>query len=163
MLIPFEIGYKTVRYGGDMKKLIIALGVIAVVCIIGGGAYVYIGSQPRKISDPLPMPESGKITIENAAPLFYDSLPADYFVVDVRTPEEYEKQHTANVVNIPVALFEEDGACEKVISQLPENKKIIFVCPFGPVQRKCSLTSLTRKRTALADSILTECIILLLK
>lgn len=116
-----------------MKRLIlIAVCVVLGLCVIGGGAYFYVSNTPKKVANPLPMPESGKITVENVAPLFYEGLPADYFVVDVRTVQEYEKKHTDGMVNIPVALFEEDGACEKIIPQLPEGKKIIFVCPFGP-------------------------------
>jgi len=114
------------------RAIVIVVCVVFALCIAGGGAYFYISNSPRKVADPLPMPENGKVTVENAAPLFYEGLPDDYFVVDVRTPQEYEKKHTEGIVNIPVALFEEDGACEKIIPQLPENEKIIFVCPFGP-------------------------------
>ena len=116
-----------------MKKIIF-YGFIAVfgLCFAGIGAVIYISGTPRKVAEPLPMPESGKITVQNAAPLFYDSLPADYYVVDVRTPKEYEQTHTEGVVNIPVALFEENGACETIVPRLPKGKKVIFVCPLGP-------------------------------
>lgn len=115
-----------------MKKLIVVLGVLVLAAAIGGGVFYYKINSPRQIAEPIPMPESGKVTVENVAPLFYDSLPEDYALVDVRTVAEYEAVHTDGTINIPVALFEEEGACEKIIPQLPKDKKIIFSCPFGP-------------------------------
>lgn len=110
----------------------IGLAIIVAAGIIGGGVFWFRANSSLKVANPLPMPESGKVTVENVAPFFYDGLPAEYALVDVRTVEEYEKIHTDGTINIPVALFEEDGACEKVASMLPKDKKIIFSCPFGP-------------------------------
>ncbi len=110
----------------------IVLAVAALAALIGGGVFYYRINSPRTVANPVPMPQSGKVTVENVAPFFYDGLPDDYVLVDVRTVGEYEAVHTDGTLNIPVALFEEEGACEKVIPQLPKDKKIIFSCPFGP-------------------------------
>jgi rhodanese-related sulfurtransferase len=113
-----------------MKKIIL---ILLAVIILGVGGYLYMSNQPTKVANPLPMPETGQITVENAAPLFADGLPEDYAIVDVRTVEEYEAKHTPGTINIPVAIFEDaDEPCKEVIAKLPKDKKIIFVCPFGP-------------------------------
>jgi len=113
-----------------MKKIILIL--IAVV-ILGAGGYVYLSNQPTKIANPLPVPVAGEITVEHAAPLFAKGLPKGYTVVDVRTAEEFQDEHTEGTVNIPVAIFEDAAdPCAEVISKLPKDKKIIFVCPYGP-------------------------------
>jgi len=113
-----------------MKKFILILLVIAIAAV---AYYFYASNQPTKVANPLPMPEYGQITVEHAAPLFDGKLPEDYAVVDVRTVEEYAKVHTNGTINIPVAIFEDaDEPCKEVIAQLPKDKKIIFVCPFGP-------------------------------
>jgi rhodanese-related sulfurtransferase len=113
-----------------MKKLIIILLAVVIAAI---GIYLYMSNQPTKVANPLPMPETGEITVEHAAPLFADGLPQDYVIVDVRTVEEYEAKHTLGTINVPVAIFEDaDEPCKEVIAQLPKGKKIIFVCPFGP-------------------------------
>jgi len=113
-----------------MKKLLLL--VVALVLIVGAG-YVYKSGMPTKIENPLPMPTTGEVRVENVAPLFYDGLPADYAIVDVRTKEEYAKESTEGTINIPVAIFEDsDEPCKEIISQLPKDKKIIFICPFGP-------------------------------
>ncbi|TCK59816.1 rhodanese-like domain-containing protein [Seleniivibrio woodruffii] len=114
------------------KKVTVIISALLVLVLAVFGIYAYIKNTPRSVKNPLPVPESGELTVEHAAPLFYDGLPADYVVVDVRTAEEYEKEHTEGTVNIPVALFEEAGACGRVMPLLPDTKKIIFVCPFGP-------------------------------
>lgn len=113
-----------------MKKIIIVLVVVVLLC---AGGYFYMANQPTKVANPLPMPETGEITVQNAAPLFANGLPADYAVVDVRTKEEYSAQHTRGTINIPVAIFEDaEDPCAEVEKLLPKDKKIIFVCPFGP-------------------------------
>ena len=116
-----------------MKRIVIIVAVVLLVCAAcAGGYYYYVNNFGKKIANPLPMPVSGKVTVENVAPFFYNGLPDEYAFVDVRTVEEYSKIHTDGTINIPVALFEEDGACEKVADMLPKDKKIIFSCPFGP-------------------------------
>jgi rhodanese-related sulfurtransferase len=109
------------------------ISIIFIALLIAGGIYLYKSNQPTKVANPLPMPSTGEITVEQAAPLFYESLPEDYAIVDVRTVEEFQKENTAGTINIPVAIFEDsDTPCEEVISRLPKDKKIIFICPFGP-------------------------------
>lgn len=116
-----------------MKKIILLL---LIIIIAGAGIYVYMQNQPTKVAHPKPMPEYGTITVDEAAPLFMNSLPKDYVVVDVRTKKEYENNHTEGTINIPVAIFETaDHPCAQVESMLPKGKKIIFVCPFGPRSR----------------------------
>lgn len=113
-----------------MKKLFVAILVILIIAMS-----IYLVIKHKKEAEDAqvkPMPEFGKITIGNAAPLFKDGLPKDYAVIDVRTDEEYNKQHTEGTLHIPVALFEADGACAKVQAMLPKDKKMIFVCPSGP-------------------------------
>lgn len=111
-----------------MKKIIVLL-IIVLAC---GGYYYYWSNTSREIEHPLPMPESGKVTLENVAPLFKHGLPKDYVVVDVRTDKEYKAGHTQGTLHFPVALFDDEGACEKVVPNLPKDKKIIFMCPAGP-------------------------------
>lgn len=111
-----------------MKKLIM----LAVIILACGGYYYYWSNTSREIEHPLPMPVSGKVTLENVAPLFKHGLPKDYAVVDVRTDKEYNSGHTNGTIHLPVAMFDDDGACDKVISKLPKDKKIIFMCPAGP-------------------------------
>lgn len=113
-----------------MKKIIL---ILLVAVLAGAGVYYYVSNQPAKVANPLPMPEYGEITVEHAAPLFADGLPADYAVVDVRTEAEAAEVTTAGLINIPVALFEDaDDPCAEVMAKLPKDKKIIFACPFGP-------------------------------
>jgi len=113
-----------------MKKIIL---ILLLVVVIGTGGYFYMSNQPTKVANPLPMPSTGQITVEHAAPLFADALPKDYTIVDVRTVEEYEKKNTPGTINIPVAIFEDaDDPCAEVMAKLPKDKKIIFVCPYGP-------------------------------
>jgi rhodanese-related sulfurtransferase len=115
---------------GIMKKIIL---IIALVAVFGAGGYFYQSNQPTKVANPLPMPETGEITVEHAAPLFANGLPKDYAVVDVRTVEEYASKNTPRTINIPVAIFEDaDDPCAEVAARLPKDKKIIFVCPYGP-------------------------------
>ncbi|ADD68980.1 hypothetical protein Dacet_2218 [Denitrovibrio acetiphilus DSM 12809] len=113
-----------------MKKVFL---VFILVVILGASGYYYMSNQPTKVASPLPMPAFGEITVEHAAPLFADGLPSDYAIVDVRTAEEFEKIHTDKTINIPVAIFEDaDEPCKDIMAKLPKDKKIIFVCPFGP-------------------------------
>jgi rhodanese-related sulfurtransferase len=113
-----------------MKKIILILAVVVAAVVL---VYFYISGQPTKIANPLPMPETGEITVEHAAPLFAGSLPADYAIVDVRTKEEYAKISTKGTINIPVAIFEDaEDPCAEIEALLPKDKKLIFVCPFGP-------------------------------
>ncbi|PLX67159.1 MAG: hypothetical protein C0603_10910 [Denitrovibrio sp.] len=113
-----------------MKKVI---GIVVLLVIAGASWYVYTSGQPTRVSEPLAMPETGEVRVENVAPLFYDGLPSDYAIVDVRTKAEYEKEYTEGTINVPVAIFEDaDEPCKEIISKLPTDKKIIFICPFGP-------------------------------
>lgn len=111
-----------------MKKLIF----LAVVVVVSGIYYWEWSNTSGETEHPQPMPVSGKITIDNVAPLFKHGIPDGYVVVDVRTDKEYKAKHTDGMLHFPVALFDDEGACEKVVPNLPKDKKIIFTCPAGP-------------------------------
>lgn len=59
------------------------------------------------------------------------SLPPDVQVVDTRAPEEYKFDHLEGSANIFVNELYENNGCSSVISKLPKDKKIIFVCSTG--------------------------------
>lgn len=116
-----------------MKKImIIAVLVLAVLGLAAGGFFYYRANTSVTVNNPVLMPDTGQVGPENIVPVLKDGIPADYMVVDVRTPKEYNSGHTEGTVNIPVALFEKDGACEDIIPLLDRKKKILFLCPFGP-------------------------------
>jgi len=96
------------------------------------GVYLYFDDQPTVVVEPLPMPEFGEITVEHTAPLFADGLPSDYAVVDVRSTEEFNTVHVSGTINIPISIFEDsENPCRAVVSELPKDKKIIFLCNMG--------------------------------
>jgi hypothetical protein len=59
-------------------------------------------------------------------------LPDDVVFYDSRSEQEYADKHTNGVKNVPVALFDKDGACEKILPLISPDKVYIFLCPFGP-------------------------------
>lgn len=58
-----------------------------------------------------------------------DSRPDNIAIVDVRTPQEFQNGHIKGAINIPVNDIYKD--CNLVVSKLPKNKDIIFVCVSG--------------------------------
>jgi len=118
-----------------MKKIII---ILCLILAIAGGAYVYMQSSKfsitfKNVSDVKfsLFKTSGELNKADIVELVKNGMPNDVVFVDVRTVEEYENNHTEGTVNIPVALFDEDGACETIKEKLPKGSKIIFNCYMG--------------------------------
>jgi phage shock protein E len=49
----------------------------------------------------------------------------DYFLLDVRTPEEYDEGHIAGAVNIPVQVL------DQYLSSVPEDRDVVLYCRTG--------------------------------
>lgn len=112
-----------------MKKVII--GILVIVCIAVGAAYLQF-NQSAPLFTMADMPETGELNGGQINQVIKTN-PSDFVFYDVRTPEEYAKEHTNSVANTPVAMFETDeNACEKIKSSIVAEKRIVFVCPFGP-------------------------------
>ena len=50
----------------------------------------------------------------------------DVLIVDVRQPEQFEKEHIKDSVLIPLSQVKER------MSELPQDKKLFFICEWGP-------------------------------
>lgn len=50
----------------------------------------------------------------------------DALIVDVRQPEQFEKEHIKDSVLIPLSKVKEK------MSELPQDKKLFFICEWGP-------------------------------
>jgi len=55
----------------------------------------------------------------------YDDKAADYYLVDVRTPNEFFGRHIPGSINIPIETL------EKRFIELPSDKHIITICEHG--------------------------------
>jgi rhodanese-related sulfurtransferase len=51
-------------------------------------------------------------------------------IIDVRTPAEFQNAHVKGAINIPVDDMYKKG-CDSVVSRLPKDKNIIFMCATG--------------------------------
>jgi rhodanese-related sulfurtransferase len=60
----------------------------------------------------------------------FEERPDNIVIVDVRGANEYANVHIKGAINIPVDDFYKKG-CDSVISRLPKDKNIIFVCSSG--------------------------------
>lgn len=56
--------------------------------------------------------------------------PQTLFLVDVRTPEEYQLGHIAGAVSVPLAEFE-SGSAIAVIKQQQKNRQLVTYCASG--------------------------------
>lgn len=59
-----------------------------------------------------------------------DSRPDNIVIIDVRTPAEFQNAHVKGAINIPVDDIYKKG-CDSIISRLPKDKNIIFMCATG--------------------------------
>lgn len=73
-------------------------------------------------------PSTVAFTTVNAETFAQDIKSPEVFLLDVRTPEEYERRHIENAVNIDVM---EDGFLPEALKVLPKDKKIAVYCYSG--------------------------------
>jgi phage shock protein E len=66
-----------------------------------------------------------EITSDDYIEQFVNNPTADYVLIDVREPDEYEDGHIANAQNIPMSVFQADFA------DIPPDKTVVLVCAKG--------------------------------
>lgn len=75
----------------------------------------------------------------------YDDKKANYFLLDVRTPAEYEEGHLPGSVNIPI------DELEARFTELPKDRHIITICLHGVRSGICE--KFLKQKGFLADSL----------
>ena len=58
-------------------------------------------------------------------------IPANVAIVDVRSPAEFAGGHVKGAINLQAEIIFNEGGCQKMISQLPRDKFVIFHCLGG--------------------------------
>ncbi len=99
----------------NQNLLWIALAVVAVL-VLGGFALIRLGGQPATAST-LP----AEISVQEAYKLYQNGT----FVLDVRTPEEWDEFHVPNTTLIPL-----DELPDRV-NELPKDREIVVICRSG--------------------------------
>jgi len=119
-----------------MKKLLIAFAISAL--LFGCAAEKTQTSAVAK-------PEAKQVVIEKIKPgkeegevdkqFFIDEIqakkPANVQIIDVRTPFEFAAGHFEGAQHIYINDIYKEKGCESVLSRIPKDKFIIFVCATG--------------------------------
>ncbi|MEF3254967.1 MAG: rhodanese-like domain-containing protein [Deferribacterales bacterium] len=78
-----------------------------------------------------PGKEEGQVDKEFFVNEIQAKKPTNVLIVDVRTPFEFAAGHFEGAKHIYINDIYKEKGCEKVLSQLPKDKYIIFVCATG--------------------------------
>ncbi|WP_022850905.1 rhodanese-like domain-containing protein [Limisalsivibrio acetivorans] len=105
-----------------MKKLIFVL--IMILTIPALFAQTVDSIKPGK--------EEGSVDRKWLKKTIKNGIPENIVFIDVRSDMEHEDDPAPNAKNVPVNLFIEDNGCELFLEQIPGDKYVIFVCPYGP-------------------------------
>lgn len=126
-----------------MKKLFFQIVVLSAVvgAIIGVALTYFILSSQKDIKKSSNELIYDFYQIENAVHISPHSLrrmmdkgDKSYILVDLRSPQEYEKEHIIGAINIPAYTDPDTSAYEEVdrivsqFKQLPEGKEVIVYC-----------------------------------
>lgn len=127
------------------QNLVIIILSAFVGAVVGGGTTYYFGSfqRPQKPTPNQLIEEFYRV--ENAVHVSPHSLrrmmdkgDKSYVLVDLRSPQEYEKDHIVSAVNIPAykdpdtSAYEEKERIIKQFKELPKGKDIIVYCYSTP-------------------------------
>ena len=99
----------------NQKMLWIAFSAVAVL-VLGGFALIRSGGQSATATT-LP----AEISVQEA----YQKYQAGTFVLDVRTPEEWDDFHAPNTTLIPL------DELESRVNELPQDQEIVVICRSG--------------------------------
>lgn len=99
----------------NQNMMWIALAAI-VVLLVGGFALIRSGGQPTATGAVAP-----NISVDEAYKLYQNGT----FVLDVRTPEEWNDFHVPNTTLIPL------DELENRVNELPKDQEIVVICRSG--------------------------------
>lgn len=129
--ILYQKGYKdVVVYAGGLPEWQ-ELGNPVVIPGQEGGTVKKTDTQqtPSSAGAVKPGKDEGTVDKEFFKTIF-EERPDNIVIVDVRGASDYANAHIKGAINIPVDDFYKKG-CDSVISRLPKDKNIIFVCSSG--------------------------------
>lgn len=104
------------------QKLWLALAAAALVLFLAGAAFILLDNQNAA---PVEAVAENSLPLEISLEEAYQKYQAGAFVLDVRTPEEWEEFHAPNTTLIPL------NELESRLDEVPRDREIVVVCRSG--------------------------------
>ena len=103
------------------KKRLTILAVVAVILVVLAGALLIVWSNSKASSDTAQGPLPAEISVDEAYQLVEDGA----FLLDVRTPEEWDDFHAPQATLIPL-----DELASRV-DEVPTDRDVVVICRSG--------------------------------
>ena len=103
------------------QKVRFAIVTILLVAVFAVAFMVLSRSRDDNPTTPI---SPGIISPETYVSAFVDAN-RDHFLLDVRTPEEFDEGHIAGAVNIPVQIL------DQYLSSVPQDRDVVLYCRTG--------------------------------
>jgi rhodanese-related sulfurtransferase len=106
----------------NRQKLWLSLAAAALVLFLAGAVFILLDNQNDA---PVEAVAENSLSLEIGLEEAYQKYQAGAFVLDVRTPEEWEEFHAPNTTLIPL------NELESRLDEVPRDREIVVVCRSG--------------------------------
>lgn len=106
-----------------LKPQKVRFAIVAILLVAVFAVAFMVLSRSRDDNPTTPI-SPGIISPETYVSAFVDAN-RDHFLLDVRTPEEFDEGHIAGAVNIPVQIL------DQYLSSVPQDRDVVLYCRTG--------------------------------